>query len=139
MVYFSKTQVFGAPWIDIEKLMEAIQSKNLPGILFKPYRYTPADNLYKGEKCNGLELMITDALKFRPVNTGIEIIKILFQSFPDKIKVRLYKTLANPSGTGHLDKLLGIENAFEKTGNNLLISVDVATTWPLTIKKSLLY
>jgi len=78
-------------------------------------------------------------LNFRPVNTGIELLKILFQLFPDKIKERLYKTLANPSGTGHLDKLMGVEKSFEKMKSGVDFHTDVSAFWMPAIASSLLY
>ena len=131
--------VLGAPWIDAEKLLNAIQSKNLPGILFRPCSYTPTDSLYKGEICNGLELVIVDALSFHPVSTGIELLKTLFHLFPAEIKERLYITRANPSGGGHLDKLLGVKNAFEKIKSGIDPDTDISNLWPVGLSPFLLY
>ncbi len=131
--------IFGAPWINADKLMKAFQSKNLPGISVKTCTYTPTDSLYKEEKCSGLELFITEPLKLRPVKTGIEILRTLIHLFPAEIKQRLYSTRANPSGLGHLDKLLGVENVFEKIKNNTPLLTEVAAEWTGNINSFLLY
>ena len=131
--------VLGTPWIDAETLVEQFQQKNLPGISVKTCTYTPADSLYKEEKCYGLELIITDEQKLGPVKTGIELLKTLISLYPEKIEERFYTTRANPSGGGHLDKLLGIENAFEQIRNGYHIDNDVSKSWPKIIRPFLLY
>jgi len=131
--------IFGAPWIEAEILANAMQSKKLTGIIFNPCKYIPTESLYKGEKCNGLELIISDTSVFNPVNTGIELLKTLFQLFPGETRERLYKTLANPSGRGHLDKLIGINNSFEKLKSGIDIQTNVSKFWPSEITPFLLY
>lgn len=132
-------QVFGAPWINKNELQELFISKNLPGVISKPIMYTPDDSLYKGKVCHGLELIISDENLFRPVKTALSLLQCFFTLYPEQIKERLYCTNANPSGNGHLDKLVGIKNAFDniKTGN--LPDTDVASSWPSEIRQYLIY
>ena len=99
----------------------------------------PGDSLFKNETCYGLELNITDAKKFLPVAFGVHLISTLFKLFPSEIKERAYITNVNPSGGGHLDKLLGIKNAFELLRSNASIETDVSEFWPEEIANSLLY
>lgn len=108
---------FGAPWIDANELLQRFKKLNIPGLKAETIIYTPQWGLYKNEKCSGLKLSVTNAENFFPVDTGIKIIKLLLHLFPQHCKERLYKTNANPTGTKHLDKLLGLENAFNKLKN----------------------
>ena len=130
---------FGAPWINAEELQLALKNKNITGIELKTCSYTPADSLYKNETCYGLELSLTDANKFRPVAFGIDLISVLFRSYPHQLKERAYVTNANPSGGGHLDKLLGKKNAFELFRSNASIEPGVSKHWPEEIAPYLLY
>jgi len=120
-------------------LQMALKNKNIIGIDLKPCSYVPADSLYKNEQCYGLELNLTDTNKFRPVALGIALISVLFKLYPQQVKERAYVTNVNPSGGGHLDKLLGIKNAFEllKHGNN--IQTGVSQTWLSEMTSFLLY
>ena len=130
---------FGAPWINAEELQMELKSKNIPGIDLKPCSYVPADSLYKNEICYGLELNLSDANKFRPVAFGIDLISVLFKLHPHQVKERAYVTNANPTGVGHLDKLLGVKNAFELLKHGKTIQTDVSQIWLSEITSSLLY
>ena len=130
---------FGAPWINAKELELELTKKDRNGVDLNPCSYIPADSLYKNEICYGLELNLTDTNKFRPVAFGIDLISVLFKLYPQHVKERAYVTNVNPSGGGHLDKLLGIKNAFEllKHGNN--IQTGVSQTWLSEMTSFLLY
>jgi uncharacterized protein YbbC (DUF1343 family) len=130
---------FGAPWINAEELQMALKNKNITSIDLIPCSYVPADSLYKNETCYGLELNLTDTNKFRPVSFGIDLISVLFKLYSHQVKERAYVTNVNPSGGGHLDKLLGIKNAFELLRSNAFIGSDVSKNWPEEIASFLLY
>jgi len=130
---------FGAPWANSEEIKEAVDQKNLAGIDIKSCSYKPTDSLYKNENCNGLKLTITDYNKFRPVVFGIDMISALFKLYPEQIKERAYVTNANPSGGGHLDKLLGIKNAFDLFRSGKQPKTDISHNWAAEIAPFLLY
>ena len=130
---------FGAPWINAEELISKIDQERPTGINIRSVSYSPADSLYKNVKCNGLELEIADKNKLQPVSFGINLISALLALYPGYIKERAYVTNANPSGAGHLDKLLGIKNAFDILKSNESIESNVSQTWSEEIAASLLY
>ena len=130
---------FGAPWINAEELHERLLDKLIFGIKIKPCSYVPDESVYKGEVCNGLELVITDEKTIQPVSFGIKLISSLFNLYPQHITERAYVTNANPAGSGHLDKLLGIKNAFDLFKSNASIETDVSKIWPAEITSFLLY
>lgn len=131
--------VFGAPWINAALLQENMQQLHLPGILFSEIQYTPSASLYAGECCNGLLLSITDEHLFLPVQTGITIIQQLLSLFPEYCYERLYKTVANPSGEKHLDKLLGVVDSFQTLKTGTKISTELHQAWEQQISPFLLY
>jgi len=51
----------------------------------------------------------------------------------------LYKTAANPSGKKHLDKLLGIQDAFLKLHQPITFPTQIAAEWFNIIQPYLLY
>lgn len=131
--------IFGAPWINASLLLKKITTLNLPGVQFSEIQYAPSGSLYAGEICFGLSLLITNENTFLPVQTGITIIQNLFSLFPDQCRERLYKTVANPSGEKHLDKLLGIENSFLTLKEGNKISTDLKNDWKEKITPFLVY
>jgi uncharacterized protein YbbC (DUF1343 family) len=130
---------FGAPWINADELHEQLFDKLIFGIKTKPCSYIPDDSLYKGEVCNGLELMITDEKTLQPVSVGIKLISLLFNLYPNLIKERSYVTNANPAGSKHLDKLMGIKNALDLFKSNASIETDVSGIWLAEIASARLY
>ena len=129
---------FGAPWINPEELITKIDQSTAE-IILRPVSYTPGDSLYKNEKCHGVELELVDKNRFRPVSFGIDLISILVKLYPQHIQERAYVTHANPSGAGHLDKLLGIKNAFDILRSNASVATNVSQSWSQMIKDHLLY
>jgi len=130
---------FGAPWINAGELHQHLFDKLIFGIKSKPCRYVPKDSLYKGENCNGLELTITDEKTIQPVSFGIKLLSLLFELYPLHIQERAYVTNANPTGNGHLDKLLGIKNAFDLFKSNASVDPVVSQLWSEEITSFLLY
>ena len=130
---------FGAPWINVEELEIELNKRNCAGIEIRSCSYMPIDSLYKNETCNGLELKVTDTNKFHPVAFGIDLINVLFKLYPHLVKERAYVTNVNPTGSGHLDKLLGIKNAFDLFRSNAFIETDVSGYWSEEIEHYLLY
>lgn len=81
----------GAPWIDAEKLAEALNAQKLPGIIFRPHYFTPMpyhqkDGKHQGEFCGGVELHITDRDTVRPVRTGVTMLYTIRDLFPQDFK-----------------------------------------------------
>jgi uncharacterized protein YbbC (DUF1343 family) len=132
-------QVCGAPWINADHLQELFKSKNLAVIKSNPHDYTPADGLYKGEHCYGLQFSITNALNFHPVRAGLSLLQSIIELYPLFVKERLYITNANPTGRAHLDKLTGIQNSFDLFISGSIFQTDVSKTWPKEITPYLLY
>jgi uncharacterized protein YbbC (DUF1343 family)/CubicO group peptidase (beta-lactamase class C family) len=89
-------EVIGAPWLDGQKLAEALNRAGLPGVRFVPVRFTPKSSKFANEECSGVNILITDRAAFRPVSTGVEIAYHLNQLHPSTWKVDDYlRLLAN--------------------------------------------
>lgn len=132
-------EICGAPWINAEQLHEAFANQDNPGIIFRTISYRPEAGLYAGVICNGLSFTVINENDFRPVKTGISLIQTILQLYPLQAKERLYCTVANPTGSGHLDKLLGLQHAFAKIKNGENITTDLGGEWQNIIKDYLLY
>src|SRR4029453_16565874 len=60
-------EIFGAPWIDPDRLCKAMEGYSLKGVLFRPLFFRPTFNKYAGQVCGGAQLHVTDRRTFRPV------------------------------------------------------------------------
>jgi uncharacterized protein YbbC (DUF1343 family) len=133
-------KIIGAPWINAPSLHTAFTNLHLPGIISTGISYTPACGLYGGEQCHGLQFSVTDIQSLRPVKTGLVLIHLIISLYAGKSAERLYPTVANPSGKGHLDKLTGIYQSFEKIKmGNLPSTTSAQKEWPTIIQPYLLY
>jgi uncharacterized protein YbbC (DUF1343 family) len=73
---------FGAPWIESRVLANALNAKKLPGVRFIPHTFTPSASKFVGEKCGGVQMILTDRIVFSPVQMGLEIALTLRHLYP---------------------------------------------------------
>lgn len=105
-------KICGAPFIDETILCERFNEFQLSGVQSTPVSFIPSWSKYENQICKGIELSVTDKHSFRPVKTGLSLINCLMNQYPAEIKTHLYKTVANPTGENHLDKLTGIKHCW---------------------------
>ena len=86
-------EVFGAPWISGQTLAAELAARRLPGVAFVPVSFTPDSSTFKRERCEGVNVVITDRDAFEPVRTGLEIAVALRRLHPDAWKVDGYGRL----------------------------------------------
>lgn len=86
-------EVVGSPWIDGQELAAYLNGQKIAGVRFVPVRFTPASSVFKGEECGGINVVITDRARFRPVRNGLEIAVALRKLYPAQWKVDNYARL----------------------------------------------
>jgi uncharacterized protein YbbC (DUF1343 family) len=129
----------GAPWINALKWKQAMDNLMMKSVSIEAVTFTPDWGLYAGEACNGLRFAITNPNIFRPAAFGIYLIQQLMHLYPDQVKPRLYPTVANPSGENHLDRLVGIKDAFLQLKNGFEPEVNIDEQWAGKIGPWLMY
>jgi len=75
-------EVIGAPWLDGIQLAQALNQSGLAGVRFVPIRFTPNASKFAGQPCGGVNVVVIDRSRFRPVRTGMEIARHLHQLYP---------------------------------------------------------
>ena len=58
-------QLVGAPWLDPWNLAAAMNSERLAGVRFRPAFFTPTFQKHAGTVCGGVEVHVTDRVRFR--------------------------------------------------------------------------
>ncbi len=86
-------ELVGAPWLDGRKLAAYLNGRGLAGVRFVPVRFTPRASVFKEQECGGVNLVVTDRARFRPVRVGIEMAVALRRLYPADWKVDDYKRL----------------------------------------------
>jgi len=61
-------EVFGAPWMNGAEVAKRLREYGLPGVKIKAVTFTPKSDLYAGEKCGGVRLVVTDRRAVQPVD-----------------------------------------------------------------------
>jgi len=75
-------EIFGAPFIHAETVVNLLKDFRLPGVVFRPLSFQPTFQKYSGTLCNGAQIHITDQEKFRPFKTGVAILKAIHNTYP---------------------------------------------------------
>ncbi|OGN59224.1 MAG: hypothetical protein A3F40_00820 [Chlamydiae bacterium RIFCSPHIGHO2_12_FULL_27_8] len=84
-------KIIGAPWIDADNFAKHLNSQKLQGVKFIPFHFRPFYGQYKGEDCNGVKIIVTNMLKYRPLAVQYLLIGLLKSLYPDKVKEKLAK------------------------------------------------
>jgi len=72
--------IFGAPYLNLRELkaeFEKLFSPEKDGFVLKPIVFEPWFDKWKGKRCYGFQIYITDASKFSPIRTTLLILKII--------------------------------------------------------------
>lgn len=97
-------EMFGAPWMDGEKVAEILTAREIHGVKFQAVKFTPTSDLYKGQECGGVSVTLTDKRYFRPVRIGIEIAEVLWWQYPSNFQVEKMMTLLGSRKTVEMVK-----------------------------------
>jgi uncharacterized protein YbbC (DUF1343 family) len=82
-------KVIGAPWIHAQKLADQLNAQKLPGVTFLPFFYRPFFGSYKGKDCQGVKIVVTNRLSYRPVAVQYMLIGILKNLYPAQMNAKL--------------------------------------------------
>jgi uncharacterized protein YbbC (DUF1343 family) len=68
-------ELIGAPWIDGERLAEAMNRRNLPGVRFRPVFFEPTFQKHAQKTCGGCQIHVLDRAAFEPVASGVALLE----------------------------------------------------------------
>jgi uncharacterized protein YbbC (DUF1343 family) len=81
-------ELVGAPWIDGERLAEAMNARDLPGVHFRPVFFEPTFQKHAKQTCGGCQLHVLDRQAFRPLRTAVELIDEFHREDPTRFEWR---------------------------------------------------
>ncbi|MGI6323650.1 MAG: exo-beta-N-acetylmuramidase NamZ domain-containing protein [Bacteroidales bacterium] len=73
-------ELIGAPFIDVYKLKDNLDKRKIEGCAFRIHNFIPTFNKYKDEYCNGIQIHVTDPLKYRPVGVALELFDAIIET-----------------------------------------------------------
>ena len=68
-------EYFGAPYLNIEYLLDLLGQEHLDGVMIRPCHFEPTFQKYAGTMCAGGQLHVTDPATFQPVRTAVTILR----------------------------------------------------------------
>ncbi|MBI2222844.1 MAG: DUF1343 domain-containing protein [Acidobacteria bacterium] len=77
-------ELVGAPWIDGERLADAMNARGLPGVRFRGVFFEPAFQKHAKQTCGGCQLHVLDRRALEPVRTGVALIEEFRRQAPDR-------------------------------------------------------
>ncbi len=75
----------GAPFINGRELADMLRQHKLPGVVFDAVVFQPVSGKFKGERCEGVKLAITERKAFIPFKTGAAILLALQHLYPERV------------------------------------------------------
>lgn len=121
-------ELVGAPWADPERLSADLNSRNLPGVHFRPALFEPTFHKHAGKPCGGCQIHVTDRTAFRSVETGVAVIEAFRNADPSAFAWREppyeYEHTIAP-----IDILYGSAALREGLGNGRT-TTEICRSWP---------
>jgi uncharacterized protein YbbC (DUF1343 family) len=73
----------GAPYANATEVADCLNGLALPGVYFRPHSFLPTFQKHKGALCHGVQIHPVDRKAFKPVITGIALIKAFHDLYPE--------------------------------------------------------
>jgi len=96
-------ELAGAPFIDGSALTQELNSRNIPGVRFRPISYQPKYYGFQDKNCSGVHIYLTDYKKIDPFVIGLHIMDAIMKLYPDQ------KILDTGARIGSFNKAMGTD------------------------------
>jgi uncharacterized protein YbbC (DUF1343 family) len=76
-------EIVGAPFVDSAELSHHLEGLGLPGVRFRPSNFQPTFQKHAGNTCGGVQIHVLDRVAFKPVLTGVAVVKACHELYTD--------------------------------------------------------
>jgi uncharacterized protein YbbC (DUF1343 family) len=97
----------GAPWLDTGAVLRRLSAHSLPGVELAATRFKPHAGPHAGVECSAICINLREPDAVRPVAAGLVLLATIAALHEEQFEWCGYPTAANPTGAGHLERLLG--------------------------------
>jgi uncharacterized protein YbbC (DUF1343 family) len=80
-------EVVGAPWMKSKDLAAYLNARDIQSVRFVPVTFTPSSSNFAGERCEGVNLIVTDRNTLDSPELGIELASALHKLYPNDFKL----------------------------------------------------
>ncbi len=95
----SPFELVGADWIQGRQFADYLNKRDIPGVRFYPVAFTPTDSRFKGERIEGVRILVVDRERVRATELGAELAVALQTLYPGKVDFKRNEKLIGHSGT----------------------------------------
>ena len=95
-------EMFGAPWLDGEKLLDFIRGCDFRGAVFREAYFSPTFSKFAGETVHGIDIIVTDHKAFDALRFALTVIDHIRREYPS------FRFNGN-NGQYFMDNLLGTD------------------------------
>jgi len=80
-------EVFGAPYLNGERLAAELNAAAIPHLRFVPISFVPTSHKHEGQVCGGCFVFTTDRRQLRPVRASVTVASIITRQAPEHFNV----------------------------------------------------
>ena len=80
-------EMAGAPWIDGRALAAYLNGRKIQGVRFVPMDFKPLSDIFAGEVCHGVQIVLIDRQALEPTEMGVELLAALWRLSPQNFKL----------------------------------------------------
>lgn len=77
-------ELFGAPFLTLEKILADFKAANLSGVRLRPAPFEPTSGKWANTTCAGFQMHVTDRELFRPYRTSLELLSSIIRHHRDR-------------------------------------------------------
>ena len=77
-------ELFGAPFLASDRLIEKIDARLLSGTVLRPVEFEPTSNKWAGYSCKGFQIHVTDPGIYSPYALSLAFYQAIYQAHPDR-------------------------------------------------------
>lgn len=75
-------ELFGAPFVDLERLQAQIDYNKIPGAMLRPTVFEPTSNKWSGQACKGFQIHVINPDIFKPYDCSLLLLQQIIGLFP---------------------------------------------------------
>ena len=79
-------EIVGAPYVEAGELARHLEGFGLPGVKFRATNFLPTFQKHAGVTCGGVQVHVLDREAYRPVLTGVAIVKSCFDLYGESFR-----------------------------------------------------
>ena len=100
-------QLVGAPWFQAREMAEYLNARQVAGVRFRARSFRPNSSLFRGQQCQGVEVILADRDALNAVAVGVELLSAVVKFHPGKFDLSgIMRLLGNDAAAARIFSLV---------------------------------